>query len=206
MRIPMLSKASARAEIAERYRKSAKRAARRAGNPKPRTQAAIRIGELTRLFDDRWGRVHIPEGNDGYQAARIMVHHIGHLRRDVPRRISAWLQCCTPWMDLAERENLIRDVEECPIKWTADKLAWKLRVNEATRSRLRLTTIGAIDFTKAQRAARRAERKRVNRQASRRAAGTRPRAEYLAGLPKSRQLWVEAGISRATWYRRQRET
>lgn len=200
--VPRLSKASAHREVAERY---ARMARRRAGTvPKSRTMAAARISELTRLFDDLWGQARIEESDTGYQAARVMAHHIGKLRQ-APRRISDWLQHCASWMGMAERERLISEVDECPLKWTADKLAWKFKVTLEQRTRLKLTTVGAIDLPKAERIKRRARAKRDRMAANRQAQGAMSRAEYRKAV-KSAAPWIEQGISRASWYRRKRET
>jgi hypothetical protein len=100
-----------------------------------------------------------------------------------------------------DRERLINEAQECPLKWTADKLAWKFKVTQEQRRRLALKTIGAIDLSKAERIkTRRAHNKAASR-AYRRANGAKPRAQYLAQFTKP---WIAAGISRATWYRRLR--
>lgn len=51
--------------------------------------------------------------------------------------------------------------------------------------------------------AKRREKNRLERLRKRRANGQIPRAEYLANAA-SRKLWIPEGISRRTWYRRQR--
>jgi hypothetical protein len=179
-------------EIAQRYRDRAKRK----GHKKPLTLAAVRVAELTRLYDHRYGRMLLPSTDEGILAARIMVHHIGHLK-DAPRRITSWFQACTPWLGLASRERLIRDAMERPIKWRADKLAWKLKVTAAERAGLGLRTIGAIDMTKEQRAAAAKERKRLRDQARHK----RRRAEYEASATARAKPWQALGMSRASWYR-----
>jgi hypothetical protein len=181
--------------------------ARRKAGPssRPRTQAAVRISELTRLFDDRWGPMLLPDSDEGFQAARVMAHHIGRLK-DAPRRISAWLHTCAPWLAMAERERLIAEVEECPLRWTADKLAWKLKITEADRNRLKITTIGATDLPKAERIKRRKSRKNAARASARRLAGAMTRPDYLATVRRKAEPWKAEGISRATWFRRQRAT
>lgn len=198
--IPRLSKASAHAEVAQRYREKAKRTAARYPQSKPRTHAAIRIGELTRTFDDLWGQMFIPESDMGWQAVRVMAHHIGRLK-DGPRRMSSWIQACAGWLPMGERERLISEVEECPLKWTADKLAWKFKITDAQRTRLKLTTIGAIDISKAERIKRRRIRNAEARRAARRAQGAKPRCEYEANSLNRRKPWQAAGMSRAAWYR-----
>lgn len=200
---PRLSKESALAEIAKRYREKSKRHFR--NQPKPRTRAAVRIAELTRLYDYKWGKVVLPDTAEGMEAARIMAHHIAHLK-DASRRISDWLATCAPWLPLVERERLINDALECPLKWRADKLAWKIGVTEETRTKLKLTTIGAVDCSKAQREQRRRQRSTERKRDIRRANGAKPRAAYERQSRTKRAPWVVAGLSRATWYRRQRET
>jgi hypothetical protein len=55
----------------------------------------------------------------------------------------------------ADRERLISEVTQCPLKWSADKLGWKLRLSDDQRTRLKIRTIGAMGITKDQRAERR---------------------------------------------------
>jgi len=193
--VPKLSKASALREVAQRYA----RKARRGAGHKPRTQAAIRCAELTRLFDDKFGPMVLPDNDDGYQAARVMVHHIGRLRHG-DRRMASWLNACAGFLSMADRERLISEVEECPLKWTADKLAWKFKVTAEQRARLKLTTIGAIDLPKAERIKRRTAIKNARRQAQRHEQGAMSRAEYRQTV-QSAKPWTEQGVSRATWYR-----
>jgi hypothetical protein len=88
-----------------------------------------------------------------------------------------------------------------PIRWRADTIAARLKVTAAERKRLRLTTIGAIDKTKAERQAERKERKRAADRTRRRARGAQPRADYLAQSLSRVRPWVALGMSRASWYR-----
>lgn len=171
-------------EIAKRYARQASRSFTK----KPRTMAALRAADLTKLFDHRFSKMHMPETDEGLMCARIMAHHLGALP-DAARRISSWLMQCTPWLPMAEQERLICEVTECRLRWSADKLAWKLRVTDAERSALHITTIGAIDLTKDQRKARR-KRNRAIRDSLRR-----------AKVPKGTKPWLILGISRAKWYR-----
>lgn len=173
-----------KAEIARRYARKASRSF----SKKPRTQAALRLAEMTRYLDDRFGKMVVPESDDGLMCVRIMAHHMGHIR-DSERRISSWLAQCAPWLPISERERLITEVTECPLRWSADKLGWKLRLTDATRTRLGITTIGAIDCNRDQRRARRREKQREYDRLR------RPK------VPKSAKPWTIMGISRATWYR-----
>jgi hypothetical protein len=199
--VPRLSKASALREVEVRYREMAKR---KAGRTSPvRTMAAARISEIQRIFDYRYGRAQIvPATDEGFQAARVMVHHIGRLKHS-QRRMSDWLLRCAPWMSPRDHERLISEVEECPLKWTADKLAWKLRLTQAEREGLGITTIGAIDLPKAERVKRRAIAKRERMRAIRKTKGAMSRAEYRQAV-RSAKPWEAQGLSRATWYRKHR--
>ena len=58
-------------------------------------------------------------------------------------------------------DDLIADIAAHPIRWRADKLAHRVGLTDATRTRLGITTIGAIDVTREERAARRRERDRI---------------------------------------------
>lgn len=178
-------------EIAKRYKRNAAKAGQR---NRSRGMAAIRLAELTRWLDDTYGQgVELEPDHQGEALVRIFAHHFGGLA-DAPRRITSWISVYAPWLGLRSRERLIRECVECPIRWSADKLAWKLRLTEATRARLKIRTIGAIDCNREQRLAR-AKVRRAERDAKR-----RPRK------PKAAKPWIAQGISRATWFRRKRET
>lgn len=183
-------------EIAKRYRQSAKAK----GGKRPRSQAAWRVAELTRLFDHRFGPVLLPPNAAGELGAKVMAHHLGGLR-DAPRRISDWFQTCTPWLGLASRERLIRDATEHPLRWRADRLAILLGVTAAERDLLDLRTIGACDQSREERAAIMRERKRTRDRARRLTKGAKLRAEYERWGASRRKPWLAHGISRAAWYR-----
>jgi hypothetical protein len=133
--------------------------------------AAIRLAELTRWLDDTHGAgTELEPGPDAVAIARIFAHHLGGLP-DAPRRIVSWLGDRAPWIKGIDRERLVSEVTQCPLKWSADKLAWKIRLTDAKRTELKITTIGAIDCNadqrKARDKARRAERERNRRAAIR---------------------------------------
>lgn len=134
-----------------------------------RSMAAIRLAELTRWLDDATGAgVELEPGERSVLIARIFAHHMGGLP-DAPRRVQAWINRYAPWLTLASREVLIAEVSQCPLKWSADKLAWKIGLTDEQRSRLKITTIGAIDCSKEQRAERRKQRSAQRSQARRQA-------------------------------------
>lgn len=131
-----------------------------------RAMAAIRLAELTRWLDDTFGAgVELPADEPSYLIVRIFAHHMGGLS-DTPRRILSWIMVYAPWISPRDRERLVNEVTDCPIKWTADRLAWKLKLTDAKRTELKIKTIGAIDCNREQRELRR-KAKRAERDAKR---------------------------------------
>jgi hypothetical protein len=74
----------------------------------------------------------------------------------------------------------------------------------ADRTAPRITTIGAIDCSKAEPVERRKGRKRNRVEAGRRAAGAVPREQYEANSLSRTRPWEALGISRRTWERRRK--
>ena len=136
-------------EIKRRYASKAKVGKR------TRSMAAIRIAELKRWLDDLIGAgVELEPMDSSERIARIFVHHFVVLS-DGNRKASEWLTTYCPWIEAQDREHMITEANHCPIKWSADKLAWKIRLTDAKRTELKITTIGAIDCNAQQRAERR---------------------------------------------------
>lgn len=120
-----------------------------------RGMAAIRISELTKWMHERFGAgVELEPSDQAETIIRIFAHHFLCLPHG-PRRVSSWFDRYCPWLSLRDREYLISEATHSPLKWSADKLAWKLRISDEQRSRLKLKTIGAFDCNKEQRAQRR---------------------------------------------------
>jgi hypothetical protein len=184
--------AAKRAEIAARYK--AKR------RDRPVSMAALRIADLRRLFQARYGN-ELPDDDAGRDDVLLMAHHLARRIGDPARRIAAWLASAAPWISKTERADLIAAVLGKPLRWRADKLAQRLSLTDAERRRLRITTIGAIDKTKAERQLERKDRKREAARARRRAGGAWPRTAYEASSVARMQPWLAMGISRRTWYR-----
>jgi hypothetical protein len=192
----VVSVAAKRAEIALRYN-GAKR-----GDDRVHL-APIRIAELCRIFRDRYGQ-HLPEDDAGREDARIMANHLAMLNGDQRRNIASWMARWTPWMPELELARLIDQVLAKTRRWRADTLGKRLNLTEAERQRLRVTTIGACDMTKAERKAARKARKREAMRNRRKATGAKLRAEYLAESAERAKPWTAEGISRRTWYRRRK--
>jgi hypothetical protein len=152
-------------EIKRRY------ARKRKVGKRSRSMAALRLAELTRWLNDAYGPgVELQPCSQSETILRIFAHHLGGLP-DASRRIDSWLNVYTPWLTLQSREILIREVVSCPIKYSADTLAWKIRLTDAKRTELKIRTIGAIDCNRKQRELRRkadaAARQRARRAAKR---------------------------------------
>lgn len=152
-------------EIARRYARHSKVGKR------TRSMAAIRLAELTRWLHDMHGEgVELEPGPEAVRIAEIFAHHLAGLANS-ERRISEWISFYAPTIPPREREHLIANATSKPIHWSADKLAWKIRLTDAQRTKLKITTIGAIDVSREQRAERRrkakAERERARRAANR---------------------------------------
>jgi hypothetical protein len=139
--------AAKRREIRRRYSRKSKVGKR------TRPMAAIRLAELTRWLAAT-NRGQIDATDHGETIARIFVHHFVVLS-DGNRRAAQWIEHQVPWMSLRDREYLISEANRCPLKWTADKLAWKLGLRDALRTELKIRTIGAIDCNADQRKERR---------------------------------------------------
>jgi hypothetical protein len=180
-------------EIAIRYR----------NGKKPVSMAALRVADIARLFADRYG-AGLPDDDAGRDDVRIMVHHLALMSGDQVKRITSWIASRAPWMAPDAAQHLIEQAIAKPLRWRADKLAVRLNLTAADRSRLGIKTIGACDLTKAEREAARKARKRQTERKGRRAKGVKPRAEYLATSAERAKPWLAEGISRRTWYRRQR--
>lgn len=150
-------------EIKRRYAHHAKVGKR------TRSMAAIRLAELARWLSDANGagaELEPCQWSEGI--ARIFVHHFVVLT-DGNRRAADWLSTYCPWIEPRDREYMLTEANHCPLKWSADKLAWKIRLTDAKRSELKITTIGAIDVSKDQRAKRRSEASKARSKARRKA-------------------------------------
>jgi hypothetical protein len=185
-----------RADIKLRYEAAARERKR-----EPVSIAALRLAELRRLFLGRYGTV-LPDDDAGRDDALIMANHLAK-RPEAERRIPAWLSLWAPWMVAGEIAAITAKVIAKPVRWRADTLAARLGLTEDERRRLRITTIGAVDLTKEQRKARRKLRDRMVKEARRRHAGAKLRAEYEANSISRQKPWEAEGVCRRTWERRQ---
>jgi len=98
----------------------------------------------------------------------------------------------------AEASEIIEEASITRKHRTADNLAKFLGVTYEERQRLRLTTIGSVNVKKRARKEMRKRRDRLAKEQKRRAQGMRPQSQSLSAT----QPWRELGMSRRTWYRR----
>ena len=163
--------------------------------------AAIRVRELERIFHYRYGEA-LPNDDAGRADAKIVAHHLAHLSNPGPR-IRRWVGAWCPWISALELEAIAKDPFPDTFRYKADRLAWMLRLTKNERAELKITTIGAIDFTAAERARQRKQRDKAAKRKKRRAAGFLTRRQYLAKIVVGKP-WEAADISRATYYRKRR--
>jgi hypothetical protein len=166
------------------------------------SMATLRVAEIDRLLVSRYGHV-LPDDDAGRDDARIMVHHLAQISGDAPKRIAAWISARCRWMSPDEAETLTAAAISKPIRWRAPTAGAAFRLLDAERTALRITTMAPVDVSEAEMAKRRKDRDRERKAAKRRAAGAQPRKQYEAGATGHGKPWIAAGISRASWYRKQ---
>lgn len=159
---------------------------------------AIRIAELSRFLVDRYGTT-LPADDAGRDEAFVMACHLSRTQRG-DRSIREWLALRAPWMDAKQVDEITTTAMRLQLRWTADKLARRIGLDFATRVRLGLKTIGAIDCDAIQRKAIRAEKDRDRKRDKRRDS----RANRSTVSISEAQPWRKEGISRSTWYARRR--
>jgi hypothetical protein len=178
-------------EIARKYRRKPTRGRRRPAI------VAFRIRDLETVFADRYRGGTMPD--DDYIALDhliVLLHHVARLGD--PRAMRACAARWCPWMSDVEYAAVVAEIDAEPPRWTADRLARRIMLDDATRTRLAITTIGATDVNKAQRANRRRKQNITAKRLKRAKAGVTPRASSAARL----KPWLALGISERTYYRR----
>jgi hypothetical protein len=170
----------------------------------PMQLVTLRLNDLAKLFRGRYGHV-LPDDDAGRDDLLVAIHHLACLPHP-QKPIEHWLEIWAPWLTIAERKVIVGDALSCPMRWKADALAWRLRLTAADRATLGITTIGAIDENKAARKKRRKAQARKRMAKLRRKQGGKSRNVYEEQSLEHVTPWAYEGISRATWYRRKRET
>jgi hypothetical protein len=169
---------------------------------------AMRTGDLNKLFAKRYRSTRedyvFPDDDAGIDDLRILL---GHYAYSNPQRLTKIAALRAPWLAGVQFDYMMADATMSPRTWTFQELGDHMNLTEAERRDLGIRTIGTIDVTSKQRKQARKVRDKDRKAAKRRAKGAKPRDQYLAANDKTRMKpWDIDGISRATWYRRQRET
>jgi hypothetical protein len=154
----------------------------------------IRIRQMERFFAFVHGAERLPDDDEGRTHLRVMAHHLAQIG---PGRIQPWVSKWMSTLPAAELDELI-DQAGTGWFWGADELAHEIGLDDAIRTRLKITTIGAVDCDKVQRERRRKRKGKTAARARRAKAGAKPHAKSAAAT----QPWIKDGVSRATYYRR----
>ena len=133
-------------EIARHYDQQ-----RRKKRSRPST-VSLTIGDLEKFFDDKYG-LAFPDDDAGRDDLVVLLHYVAQLGDPSAMRRSVAHRC--PRLTGGEYTAMIAAIERKLLRWGADSLAAEIGLNRATRSCLGITTIGATDFCKAKRTARR---------------------------------------------------
>jgi hypothetical protein len=169
--------------------------------------AVLRIHELRRYLSLRYGDV-LPDDDAGRQDLTILLNHIAQNRDEPGGRMLAVIQPWAPWMTSAEAEELVAMILKKPRKYTPGRLGELLRLTEAERELLKITTVRAIDETTdagMSDDAMKAKRQREDREvktAKRRSEGAVTREEYETKSKTRTEPWKQLNMSRSTYYRK----
>jgi hypothetical protein len=112
-----------------------------------------------------------------------------------------WRARFTPMIEVGTAMELAERVIADPRMPKADELGHRLGLTDARRTELGITTIGGIDCDKAKRKARRRKRAAARERARR----AKTRAAPHAASKAQTKPWIDDGVSRRTYFRRQRE-
>jgi hypothetical protein len=176
--------------------------------------ARLRVLEIEKVIRARHGAV-VPDARGTDDLPSVLAYLTGAAGGRA--HVDSWARRWLPWLDDAAVLQAARELSERlatgkrgPRILPADHVARLLHVSMEERTRLGLKTIGACDVPRKQRLKEAKARKQAadrERQAERRKkTGSVPRATFLATSLAVARPWEDEGISRATWYRRQRET
>jgi hypothetical protein len=165
----------------------------------------MRLREIEKIIMHRHGQViPDPTGTDDVElcVAYIKAAAFALSGQDM----AAWCQRWAPWVDETFVLLIVAQAATRKLMMPANAVAALLSVSWKERTEIGLTTIGAFDVSASERSAlarqRKRERDRERQESKRRADG---RGSHAASLARSKP-WEEEGISRASWFRKQRET
>jgi hypothetical protein len=187
------AKASSHREIARRYAWDDRERSERGRYP---LIVAFRLRDLEDLFAYRYGPT-LPDDDAGRGDLYVAASHI--YRMGSPEtHIPAWARLWAPWLGKDECDTLIADVMRTREHWTADALGALMRLDDATRTKLGITTIAPIDYSKAKRAKRTKLGDAAYQTARRAKAGA---TSHTLSAARTKP-WEVLGISERTYYRK----
>ena len=159
----------------------------------PFDMARKRSREIAALVLHRHGQLPDTDDRDIYLEAAAW--HLKPRDGDLAFALDQWSRRVGAMLPIAEINRIVESVSAKPRRFKADTLARMLRVTHVERTRLKLTTIGCYDVSKAERTRLRKERHRRGQQARRRARGVIMRAQYLATSISRQQPWWPQDVS-----------
>ena len=171
------------------------------GKDKPRLttdqkRAARRVSELSKIYWHQYPH-GLPHNGLGVKYAKYICRTMAFLPDDGRKK---WLDQHAPWMDATTRDYVL---SLGPYWYSLKSLGQHLELYDEDREKLKAWSVGAIDVTEKERRMINKEKNRNAQERRRRKNGAKPQAQS----ERRAKPWIEAGISRATYYRRKnRET
>lgn len=159
-----------------------------------------RLNDLLRLINDRHG-AHIPESDD------VAYLEVAARAIDDLQFFAEWCSIWAPWATNKLVLDIFTSREISDFDIHIDVVSRMLNVTRDEYERLKLWNLGHVEKTQLERREEAKEIKRRNdldaKERKRRESGIQTREEYLED-GKSKEEWIELGISRATYFRRKK--
>jgi hypothetical protein len=106
----------------------------------------LRISELERYLRLRYGTV-LPDDYAGREDLVILLNHVAHNRTDPRGKMLGYVRRWAPWSPADESESLLAMILAASRKYIPKRLGELLRLTEAERRQLCITTIRTFDAT-----------------------------------------------------------
>jgi hypothetical protein len=165
----------------------------------------LRLGNLRTLFRHRYGPT-LPDDDAGREDLLELLLPIS-LGSEPDLKMRYAIEIWAPWM--GKTRELIDQINQMPLwqrKPKAGPLGRRLNVTYREREELKLWTIAPCDVNEKGMELLRKRKKRERMRRMRQRKGSKSRREYEGNTISRTKPWLTLGISRATWYRQQRET
>src|SRR5262245_14569927 len=174
--------------------------------PEWETLRRLRYRDLTRLFGHRYGAT-LPDDDAGIEDLWLLLQNVSLAPFGAEKKMRHVCALLAPWLSeegVQERIDFLTRLPAFERIETAEGLGERLRVTNAERELLKLWRLTPVDMTADELAEQRRKKERDRAARRRRQNGVKPRAVYLADMKAKEQPWQVEGISRATWFRRQK--